>query len=136
MPVEHVNPDTLVKNPAFSQVVTVTGGHKTIYIGGQDAVDGATRAIIGKADIRAQTQQVLKNLRAALAAVGAGLEHIVKWNIYIVQGHDPRPAFEVFMREWGGRSGPPAISMLVVAGLANPDFLIEIDAVAALPDAS
>ena len=62
-----------------------------------------------------------------------GLEHVVKWNIYLVQGQDPRPAFEVSRTAWGGRPSPPAITMLVVAGLANPDFLIEIDAIAVVP---
>ena|SRR5690349_22415550 len=133
MPTEHVNPETLIKNPAFTQVVTVSGPHKTIHVGGQDAIDAATRTIIGTSDIRAQTTQVLKNLRAALNAAGADLEHIVKWNVYVVHGQDVRAAFEVFMKEWGTRANPPAISMLLVAGLANPDFLIEIDATAVVP---
>src|SRR5258705_5136727 len=92
--VQHINPDNLSKNPAFTQVVTVTGPAKTIYIGGQDAVD-ATGGIVGKGDIKAQVEQVFKNLQTALKASGAELEHIVKWNIYIVQGQPLRPAFEV-----------------------------------------
>jgi len=130
--VQHLNPDGLSKNPVFTQVVTVTGPVKTIYIGGQDAVD-ASEAIIGKGDIKQQAQQVLKNLQTALRGSGAELEHIIKWNVYVVQGQPLRPAFEVFQQTWGRRSNPPAITMMFVAGLANPDFLVEMDAIAVLP---
>lgn len=131
--VEHINPEGLSKNPAFTQVVTVTGPAKTIYIGGQDAVD-ASGAIVGKGDIKLQVEQVLKNLQTALSASGAELEHIVKWNIYIVQGQPLRPGFEASEQIWGGRPHPPAISVMVVVGLANPDFLVEMDAIAVVPE--
>ena len=131
--VQHINPDSLSKNPAFTQVVSVTGPAKTIYIGGQDAVD-SFGAIIGKGDIKAQVEQVFKNIQTALQAGGAGLEHIVKWNIYIVQGQPLRPAFEVSQQVWGRRPNPPAITVMFVAGLANPDFLVEMDATAVVPE--
>src|SRR5215510_2122183 len=99
--VRHINPDDMSKNPAFTQVVTVTGPAKTIYIGGQDAVD-ASGAIVGKGDIRRQVEQVFKNLQTALNASGADLEHVIKWSIYIVQGQPLRP-FEVSQRIWGDR---------------------------------
>ena len=104
--VQHLNPKGLSKNPAFTQVVTVTGPAKTIYIGGQDAVD-ASGAIVGKGDIQTQMEQVFQNLQAALKASGAELEHIIKWNIYILQGQPLRPAFEVSQRIWGSRPNPP-----------------------------
>ena len=132
-PVEHINPDGLSKNPAFTQVVTVTGPAKTIYIGGQDAVD-ASGAIVGKGDIKRQTEQVFQNVQTALEACGAGLEHVIKWNIYIVQGQPLRPGFEVAQQVWGHRPNPPAISVMFVAGLANSDFLVEMDAVAVVPE--
>ena len=59
--VKYINPDSLPKNPAFTNVVTVTGPVKTIYIGGQDAVD-PSGAIVGKGDLKAQTIQILKNI--------------------------------------------------------------------------
>ena len=131
--VQHINPDDLSKNPAFTQVVAVTGPGKTIYIGGQDAVD-ASGTTVAKGDIQGQVEQVFKNLQTALAASGAGLEHIVKWNIYIVQGQPLRPAFEVSQKIWGVRPNPPAISVMFVAGLANPEFLVEVDAIAVVPE--
>ena len=131
--VQHLNPDTLSKNPAFTQVVTVSGPAKTIYIGGQDAVD-ASGTIVGKGDLKAQTEQVFQNVQSALEACGAGLEHVIKWNIYIVQGQPLRPGFEVAQQVWGQRPNPPAISVMFVAGLANPDFLVEMDAIAVIPE--
>ncbi|MGH2352138.1 MAG: RidA family protein [Chloroflexota bacterium] len=130
--VEHLDPGGLHKNPAFTQVVSVSGTVKTVYVGGQDAVD-ASGTIVGKGDIRAQTEQIFKNLRAALAAAGAGLEHVIKWNVYVVQGQPLQPGFEVFRREWGDRPNPPAITAAFVSSLAHPDFLAEIDAVAVVP---
>lgn len=130
----HLNPKALASNPAFTQAVVVSGPHKTVYVGGQNAVDGSTGQIVGRGDLAAQTRQVFVNLRAALGAAGAGLEHVVKWGVYVVQGHDPRRAFAVSQAEWGERPNPPTLSVLTVAGLANPEFLIEIDAVAVLPD--
>ncbi len=131
--VEYVNPEGLHKNPAYTTVVVATGPVRTVYVGGQDAVD-ATGAIVGKGDLRAQTEQILRNIEAALEAVGAGLEHIVKWNVYVVQGQSLREGFEVFQRVWGNRPNPPAITGMFVAGLAHPDFLAEIDAIAVVPE--
>ncbi|HSA99394.1 MAG TPA: RidA family protein [Anaerolineales bacterium] len=131
--IQYINPETLNKNPAFTNVVTVTGPVKTIYIGGQDAVD-ASGAIVGKGDLKAQTEQILKNIEAALAAGGARPEHVIKWNLYVVEGQPLRAGFEAFQRVWGNRPNPPAISMMFVAGLAHPDFLAEMDAVAVVPE--
>jgi enamine deaminase RidA (YjgF/YER057c/UK114 family) len=130
--VQHLNPTTLHRNPAFTQVVVVSGPAKTIYVGGQNAVD-ASGTIIGAGEIAAQARQIFANLEAALAATGARLEHIVRWTISVAQGEPLEPAFAVFQEVWGRRPNPPAISVLVVAGLANPAFLAEIDAVAVVP---
>ena len=110
----------------------MTGPAKTICIGGQDAVDAAGK-VVGKGDIRQQTERVLQNLQAALAAGGAGLEHVVKWNVHIVQGRSLPQAFEVFQRVWGRRPDPPAISLMFVSALADPEFLVEMDAIAVIP---
>jgi enamine deaminase RidA (YjgF/YER057c/UK114 family) len=130
--VQHLNPDGMHKNPAYSQAIAVTGNVTTIYVGGQNAVDAAGK-IVGKGDIKAQTEQVLKNVQTALAAGGAKLEHVVKWTVYIVQGQPLLPGFEAFQRAWSNRPNPPTITGLFVAGLANPDFLVEIDAIAVVP---
>src|SRR6185436_2177743 len=131
--VRYINPDNLSKNPAFTNVITVTGPARTIYVGGQDALD-ASGTIVGKGDIKKQTEQVLNNIIMALKAVGADLEHIIKWNLYVVEGQSIQSGFEAFQQVWGRRPNPPAITMAFVAGLANPDFLIEMDAIAVVPE--
>lgn len=129
MSVEYINPDGLHRNPAFSQVVVVPSNSRTIYIGGQNSINSSGE-IIGKGDIGLQARQVFKNLEIALSAAGASIEHVIKWNIYVVQGQSLQPGFEEFRRVWGKRPNPPLITVLFVAGLANPDFLMEMDAIA------
>ena len=131
--VQYLNPDGLPKNPAFTNVVTVTGPVKTVYIGGQDAVD-ASGTIVGKGDLKAQTEQILKNIQAALAAAGAQPEHVVKWTIYVVQGQSVQDGFAAFQSVWGNPPNPPVITVAFVAGLGHPDFLAEIDAIAIVPE--
>lgn len=132
--VQHINPAGLPKSPAFTQAVAVTGPVKTIYVGAQTAVD-ASGAIVGKGDIAAQTEQILKNIQMCLEAAGAGPEHVVQWNIYIVQGQPIQPAFEAGMRWWGARPNPPANSVMLVVGFPLlPDVLVAIDAVAVVPE--
>ena len=131
--VQHLNPEGLHKNPAWSNVVTVSGRAKTIYVGGQNAVDPSGE-IVGKGDIAAQTEQVFRNLETALAAADARLEHVIKWNLYVLAGQPLQPGFEVFRRVWGQRANPPVITAAMVASLAHPDFLLELDAVAVVPE--
>jgi enamine deaminase RidA (YjgF/YER057c/UK114 family) len=130
--VRYINPDSLIKNPAFTNVVVVEGHVKTVYIGGQDAIN-ASGEIVGKGDIVAQTEQTLANLRVALAAGGAEPEHIIKWNVYIVEGQPLQAGFAAFQNAWPQMPNPPAITGVIVSGLAHPDFLVEMDAVAVVP---
>ena len=130
--VEHLNPEGLSQNPAFTNVVVISGPMRTIYIGGQDAVD-ASGQIVGIGDIGAQTAQVFANMQIALEAAGAGLEHVVKWNILIVEGQPLEPGFAEFQRVWGERANPPVITAAFVSALANPEFLVEMDAIAVVP---
>ncbi len=129
---QHLNPETLIKNPAFTQVITVTGPVRTIYIGGQDAVD-AQGHIVGKGDLAAQTHQVMRNLRTALTAADARPEHIIKWNVYLVEEQSLQAGFAAFQQFWGDQRDPPTITVIFVSGLAHPDFLVEIDAIAVVP---
>ena len=130
--VRYINPDSLNKNPAFTNVVVVEGNVRTVHIGGQDAIN-ASGEIVGKGDIVAQVEQILANLRAALAAGGAGPEHIIKWNIYIVEGQSLQAGFAAFQNAWPEVPNPPAITGVIVSALAHPDYLVEMDAVAVVP---
>lgn len=131
--VELLSPDGLVSSPAFSHVAVVSGAVRTIYVGGQDAIT-ADGEIVGKGDLAAQTMQILTNIETALAAVDAGPEHVVKWNVLVVDGQPIEAGFEAFQRFWGNRSTPPPlITAAFVAGLGHPDWLAEIDAIAVVP---
>jgi 2-iminobutanoate/2-iminopropanoate deaminase len=128
MKIIHLNPDALFKNPAFSQAVSVEGAGKLIYVGGQNAVS-ADGKIVGD-DLATQTEQALKNVLTALKAAGAAQEDVMKLTVYVLQGQPIQQAFAAAQRVWGRH--PTAISVLVVAGLANPQFLVEIEAIAAV----
>jgi enamine deaminase RidA (YjgF/YER057c/UK114 family) len=130
--VEHLNPEGIIRNPAFTNVVVVSGSVRTIYVGGQDAVK-ADGTVVGKGDIAAQTEQVLTNLQTALAAAGAGPEHVIKWNLLVVEGQSIEQGYAAFQRVWGNRPNPPLITAAFVSALANPDFLVEMDAIAVVP---
>ena len=127
--IEFVSPDGLLKNPAFSQVAITKGKGNTIYIGGQNAIT-KDREIIGKGDIALQTEQILKNLETALNSCDATLDDLFKLTIYIVQGQDIKKGFEGAQKFLKKLSNPPVISGIIVAGLANPDYLVEIEAIA------
>jgi enamine deaminase RidA (YjgF/YER057c/UK114 family) len=129
--VTYLNPETLHKNPAFTQVVVVTHPAKTIYIGAQAALDKDGQ-IVGKGDIAAQTAQVLDNITLALEAVNARPENLISWNIYLLEGQDLQPGFEVGMKWWGQRPNPPLNTVFYVSSFGNPDFLVMIDAIAVL----
>ncbi len=130
--VERLSPEGMLQSPAFSQVVTVEGATRTVYVGGQDAVD-AQGNLVGEGDIGAQTAQAIANVERALAAAGAGLEHLIKVTIYVVAGQSVQPGFQAWMRAWGNRATPPAISVVFVAGLGHPGWLVEIEGVAVVP---
>lgn len=128
MKITHINPETMHRNPAFTQVVTVEGDARLVFVGGQNAVD-AKGQIVGE-DLATQTAQALKNVASALEAAGARKSDVVRLSIYVVSGQNLQEAFAVSRQVWGQH--PCALTVLVVAGLANPAFLIEIEAVAAV----
>lgn len=128
MTITHINPDGLLWNPVFSQAIAVKGPATTIYIGGQNGVD-ASGAVVGN-DIASQTEQAYRNLLTALNAAGATQEHVVRLGIHVVQGQPIAEGLAAAQKVWGAH--PTTITVLFVSGLAHPDFLIEIDAIAAV----
>jgi enamine deaminase RidA (YjgF/YER057c/UK114 family) len=127
MTLTHVNPELLHASPAFSQGVIADAG-RILYVGGQNGTD-ATGVITG--GIGEQTAQAFRNVLAVLAAAGAGPEHVAKLNIYVHVDADLAAGFAASRGSWGNR--PTAITVLRVAGLARPEALVEIDAIAILP---
>jgi enamine deaminase RidA (YjgF/YER057c/UK114 family) len=126
---KHLNPEGLFKSPAFSQVVTTEGSGKTIYIGGQNAVNSKTE-LVGKGDLSLQTEQVMKNIEIALQAAGATFSDLVKLNINLVHGQDAMQGFAAAQKFLSNASKPPAVTVLFVAALGQPDYLLEIEAIA------
>ena len=131
--VQHVNPRGLIVSPAFTQMVIVSGRLKTIHIGAQNAVDGDGK-IVGRGDIAAQTEQILKNIDVCLEAAGAEREHIISWGIYVAEGQDLMHAAQVGLKWWGGRPNPPLNNVMFVSGFMPSDFLISIEAIAVVPE--
>jgi len=127
--IEFINPDELLKNPAFSQIAITKGSGNTIYIGGQNAITKDLE-IIGKGDIKLQTEYILKNIEIALQACDATVNDLFKLTIYILQGQDVRKGFEGAQKFLKKLTNPPVITGVIVAGLASPDYLVEIEAVA------
>ncbi|MGC3945798.1 MAG: RidA family protein [Chryseolinea sp.] len=127
--IEFLNPDELMKNPAFSQIAITKGEGTTIYIGGQNAITKDLQ-IVGKGDIAAQTEYILNNIEVALKASKAALDDLFKLTIYIVQGQDVLKGFQGAQAFLKKLKSPPVITGVVVAGLANPDYLVEIEATA------
>jgi enamine deaminase RidA (YjgF/YER057c/UK114 family) len=125
-----INPERLVRSPAYTQVVEVVSPGRTIYISGQLGTDRDGKLAAG--EFRAQAEQVYQNLQAALASVGASFADVVKLNSYLAQiAHLP------ILREVRARyldpAALPASTTIAVTGFAREGALLEIEAVAALP---
>jgi len=127
------NPEGLFDSKFYSQMATVSGNAKTIYIGGQNAIN-ADGQLIGHNDLALQTKQALENIKIALASEGATFHDVIKLNVYIVDGCDPLAGFKAFQETVGQLQKPPLLTVLKVAGLANPLCLVEIDAIAVVED--
>ena len=124
------NPAGLSKPPGYSHVVEITGPGRVIYIAGQLGLDVDGRPV---GDFRAQAAQAFENLKIALAAAGAGFEHVVKINNYLVDIAANIGAFREVRDRYLNIAAPPASTAVGVPGLARPGALFEIEAIAVLP---
>jgi len=133
MQTQFLNPPALCPTFGWTQVVTATGG-KTVYISGQVSVD-ERGAVVGKGDLRAQSEQTFKNLQQALAAVGATFRDVVKTNLYVV-GLKPEhvPVLREVRSRYVNAEQPPASTLVGMSALVGADWLIEIEAVAVIPE--
>ena len=133
MPREYINPKTLFSSleHGFSQIVSASGA-KTIYISGQTAWN-ADKQLVGGTDLAQQSRQALRNVQAAVEAVGGTLADVVALRIYIVN-YRPEQADAVrgALREFFPKEERPASTWIGVSALAVADFLIEIEATAVL----
>ncbi len=122
-----VDPPQLHQNPAFAQGMLVPAG-PMLYVGGQNGTDSTGALLDG---LEAQTEQAMRNVLAVLAAAGTGPEHVAKLTIYLAAGIDPGAAYAATRSVWGEHR--TAVTVLAVTP-ARPGALVEIDAVAAIPE--
>src|SRR5262245_19581089 len=129
IPTQFLNPPGLAPTSGWTQVVTSTAG-KAIHASGQVSVDERGQ-VVGKGDLKAQTEQTFANLGVALKAAGAGFRDVVKMNLYVV-GLKPElvPLLREVRARYVNREHPPASTLVGVSALVGADWLIEIEVVA------
>jgi enamine deaminase RidA (YjgF/YER057c/UK114 family) len=129
MTIERINPAGLHTPRGYSHVAIVSAGMQ-IHLSGQVALD-PDGAIVGVGDIAAQAEQVYANVKAALHGAGAPMSKIAKLVTYIVDLTPEKAAVVRAVRlKYLGEGPYPASTMIGVASLVHPDFLIEIEAIA------
>ena len=133
MKIQHINPENLFPSLqfGFTQVVSTHGG-RTIRCSGQTAWDKDMK-IIGEGDFAAQTRAAYENVRAALASAGAEPRDIVRMRTYIVN-YTPEylEPLGIETAAFFGDHPPPAATLIGVASLAMPEFMIEIEVTAVI----
>jgi enamine deaminase RidA (YjgF/YER057c/UK114 family) len=133
MKIRHINSENLFPSPqfGFTQVVSAQGG-RTIRCSGQTAWDKDMK-IVGEGDFAAQARATYENVRIALASAGAEPRDVVRMRTYIV---DYKPEYleplGIETAAFFGDHPPPAATLLGVASLAMPEFMIEIEVTAVI----
>ena len=128
--ITRTNPNTISKPfTNYAHVVTAEGAQKLVFCAGQVAA-GLDGKVLPPDDFEAQTKMVMKNLKNALAAGGAKISDVTKITIYICNPHDVPKARGLLQTYFAGN--PPGSTLCILRGLANPNFLLEVEAIAAV----
>jgi len=130
---EPVNPPSVFSSldHGFSQAVAASGT-RTLYLSGQVAWD-AERRLVGH-DLEAQAMQAFANVQAVVEAAGGTVADVVSLRIYVVDYRPEKaPAVSRALRHFFTGDVKPASTWVGVAALADPGFLIEVEAIAVLP---
>lgn len=127
------NPAGLWTAKRLTQMVEVEGGARMrmIYLSGQTAADANYR--VHSSDIRGQTNAVYDHIEIALRAAGATLANVVKTTTYLTSADYIAGSREVRIERYKNLEAPPANTLLIISRLAEPEMLIEIDVIAAVP---
>ncbi len=104
----------------------------TVYVRGQIGQDLDTSESVGIGDAAAQTERAMANIDMLLNEAGARMRHLVKLTIYIVDPRYREPVYRAVGR-WT-RGVHPISTGLVVSALARPEWLVEVDATAVIPE--
>lgn len=115
--------------PSYAQAVKVTGAQTVLYLSGQVAYDANGQAAHA-GDFKAQARAALEALKAQVEAGGGTMRNIVKVNTYLTDIRH-RADYSAIREEFFGKK-MPASTLVQVTGLAQPEFLIEIEAIAVL----
>lgn len=126
----HSNPAGLWSSPRLTQMVEVQGA-RMIYLSGQTPADENYK--VRSSDIRGQANAVYDNIEVALRAAGAGWDNVVKTTTYLTDADLIKEFREARIARFRSLKAPPANTLLVVSRLAEPEFLIEVDVIAAVP---
>lgn len=130
---QYINPPELFPSQqyGFSQVVTSPPG-KMVFISGQVAWNAA-QEIMGEGDLKEQALQALRNVAIAVQTAGGSLRDVVSMRIYVVErASEQSGAVREALLEFFPWEEKPATTWIVVTGLANEDFLIEIEPIAVI----
>lgn len=130
---EFLKPDGLAPANGYSHVVVAKPG-KLVFIAGQVA-NGRQGKLVGKDDLKAQASQVFTNLKTGLAAAGATFDDVVKITWY-VKGYKPEylPTLREVRNTYVNKDKPPASTLVGVAALFQDDYLLEVEAIAVVPE--
>jgi 2-iminobutanoate/2-iminopropanoate deaminase len=126
------SPDTVWKVPdafrtIYAHAVEVPGGTRLLFISGQVgvALDGTLPS-----DFARQLEQAMDNVEALLAAAGMAKANVVKANYYLTRADDLPALGQIRRRRWA-TAEPGAVTVIVVSALARPDYLVEVEVIAA-----
>ena len=127
---ECINPEGLPKPDTFSHVV-VSRGSRMVFVAGQVSED-AEGNVVGEGDMVAQSRQAFANLGLALAAAGARSDQVTKLTIFVANYRREH----LDMIEQGRRllfgEHKPADTLVGVAALTRPEYMLEVDAIAVI----
>ncbi|MGH7826609.1 MAG: RidA family protein [Candidatus Binatia bacterium] len=127
---ERINPATL--RPPAEYYAHVTKAGNMVFVAGQAAVDKDGK-MVGVGDITAQAEEVFRQLQECVRSAGTDLSHVVKLNTYLTRPEDNRPVGAVRSKYLRDAGLLPASTMVIVARLARPEMLIEIECIAVMP---
>ena len=130
MTVERINPPDM--RPPAEYYAHVTKSGNMVFVAGQASV-GRDNKMIGVNDITAQAEEVFTQLQQCLRCAGTDLNHVVKLNTYLTRPEDNRPVAAVRSKYFREAGLLPASTMVIVARLARPEMLIEVDCIAVVP---
>jgi 2-iminobutanoate/2-iminopropanoate deaminase len=128
MDVEILHPERVFQSPAYAQAARIGD---ILFVAGQTPrnIDGSTAA---PGDIRGQAEKVFENLQAVLEGCGSSLDRVAKLTVYMTSYEYRTAISEVRAKVFAPVGRPCASTTVVVSGLMNPEWLVEIEAVAAV----